>query len=346
MPLPMRRARPLLRLFFVPALGLTGASVGWYAEESLVATCILLVEPLLWVFAAWLAYAAWSRRDVGLTVGVVCGGLAAAMCARIPVAPAEQPGLDPAPFLGKTGDCARDLELPAQSVRLVEWTVYADAPEIVPVITDAQADVVVVRGPLSPEVAEAVGAGVGGEAIELAGAAGPIHVFTRGTFSLCGEGDRWVDQPAQGADVWLVFVSLGPGTSFPLLVAGLPEVGSVPRWASAQRDARAALHTAAERLESSLLVVAIDAALPLGGPRLTRMLQTVGLAPAARALNWPPRWPFALHAFDQVWVAEAWVSSSAVPLRAAGTSRDGVRVDLAPRWPVALPAPGDDDPVR
>lgn len=342
----MRRALPFLRLLFVPALGVTGATVGWMAEESAVATSLLLIEPLLWVFAAWLAFAAWTRRDGGLTVGVVCGGLAAAMCARIPTASPETPGLDPAPFLARTSDCARELELPAQSVRVLQWTVSADAPAIVPVITDAQADVVVLRGPISAEVVEAVEAGVGGEAIVLAGANGAIHVFTRGVFSRCGEGDRWLDQPAQGADIGLLFVSVSPGTSFPLLVAGFPEVASVPRWAAAARDARSALHTAAEKLQSSILVVAVDAALPLGGPRLTRTLQTVGLSPAARPLNWPPRWPFALHAFDQVWAAEAWVSAPAERLRAAGTGRDGVRVDLAPRWPVSLPAPADDDPVR
>ncbi|GDX79084.1 hypothetical protein LBMAG42_08950 [Deltaproteobacteria bacterium] len=342
----MRRVFPFLRLLFVPALGVTGGLVGWVAEESAIATALLLIEPILWVFAAWLAYAAWSRKDVGLTVGVVCGGLAAAMCVRIPTAPPETPGLDPAPFLARTSDCARELELPAQSVRLVQWTVSNDAPGIVPVITDAQADLVVVRGPLSPEVAAAVEAGVGGESMALTGANGPIHVFTRGVFSRCGEGDQWMDQPAQGADIGLLFVTVSPGTSFPLLVAGFPEVASVPQWATASRDARSALHTAAERLQSSILVVAVDAALPLGGPRLTRMLKVVGLAPAARPLNWPPRWPFSLHAFDQVWAAEAWVSAPAERLRAPGTGRDGVRVDLAPRWPVALPVPADDDAVR
>ncbi len=342
----MRRLRLVLRMLLVPAVGFSGACVGWAAEASGPATTLLLFEPALWVAGAWLAYAAWLRGDQGLGVGVLCAGLAAAIGVRIPLAPAETPGLDPAPFLEQTRTCARNLALPAERVRLVQWTVARDMPGIALVITDEQADVVVVRGPLSVETIEAVRAGVGGEAMEMAGANGPIHVFTRGAFSLCGDSDRWVDLPAPGSDVGLVFVAIAEGTAFPLLLAGLPAAGSVPAWSSAQRAARDGLHTAVDGLESSLLVVALDAPLPLAGPRLTRTLRDVDLSVVARPLNWPARSPLPLHAFDQVWAAEGWLGAPAVLLRAAGTERHGVRVDLVPRWPVVLPAAGDDKSVR
>lgn len=342
----MRRLRLLLRMLLVPAVGFSGACVGWASEASAFATLVLLFEPALWVSGAWLAYAAWVRREQGLAVGVVCGGLAAAIGARIAFAPPETPGLDPAAFLERTRPCARNLALPEERVRLVQWTVGRDMPGIVPVITGEEPDVVIVRGPLAETTLEALRAGVGGEAIEIGGAKGPIHVFTRGAFSLCGDSDRWVDLPAPGSDIGLVFVAVAEGTAFPLLLVGLPEAGSVPAWSSAQRDARDGLHTAVDGLESSLLLVALDAPLPLAGPRLTRTLRDVGLSVVARPLNWPASWPLPLHAFDQVWAAEAWVGSPAVLLEAAGAERNGVRVDLAPRWPVVLPAAGDDKPVR
>jgi hypothetical protein len=170
-------------------------------------------------------------------------------------------------------------------------------------------------------------------------------VFTRGVFDRCGTGDHWTDRPAPGADLAAVFVQLPGGTRFPVLSARMPSLFPERRWARHAADARAALHATANTLESSLLIVAVDAPVGLAGTRLTRGLLDAALRPMVRLPNWPAR-PLALHTFDQVWAADAWLPVSSGVIAAAGAGRAGELVELRPRWPVSLPAPGDGDPVR
>ncbi len=339
----MRRVRPWLRILLVPALALFGSLLGWLADGSLVASLVLLVEPVLWVGACWLAYAALLRRDTALALRILFGAVAAAASARIPRPPAEPAGVDAAPFAERTRACARGLPLPTRTVRVLQWTLSADHEGVVAAVTEAAPDLAVVRGALSGGEVEALAAAVGGEVLSLAQEP-PIHVFSRGSFDLCGEADSWNDAPAPGTALGLAFVAV-PGATLPLVTASLPELGAVRNWEASLRTARAALRSTVDSLGSSLLLVSIDAPLPLAGPRLASTLRSVQLLPASRAPNWPA-WPLPLHTWDQLWVAEAWRGAPMKAVRARGPTRAGMLVEFAPRWPVVLPTPGDDDPVR
>lgn len=341
----MRGLRYALRLLLVPALAATGAFAGWYADGAFFSTLLLLWEPVIWVLAVWAVWAAWVKGRRGLATGLASGGLAAALAAHLPAAPPEPEGMDAAPFVRSVRSCIRGLRLPTGRVRLLQWTVDQEVPTLATTITDAAPDVAVVYGPLSDTMVEAVVAGVGGEHLVIAGEEAPIHLFVRGVFNLCGDEDRWVDRPAPGADVGLVFVGLEEGSAFPLLTVRLPEPGALPDWAVAGAHARGAVRATIDALQSSTLVVSVSAPLPLGAPRLARTLRVVGLTPFARPLDWPTWSPLRLHAFDQVWGAEGWLGAGAETVRGGG-SRDAVITQIGPRWPVALPAAGDDDPVR
>jgi len=341
----MRGLRFVLRLLLVPGLALVGGLVGYGAEGLEGTAALLLWEPALWVVAAWAGWGLVARGHRGLAMGLASGGVAATLAVHLPAAPAEPEGVDAAPFVASVRSCVRALSLPAGPVRLLQWTVSGDSPALPSAVADAHPDVAVIFGPVSAPEVDALRAAVGDEALELPGEEAPIHVFARGAFSLCGEADQWVDRPAPGVDVGFVFVGLEGGSTFPLLVARFPEVGAEPGWAAATAQARGALRATVETLQSSTLIAALSVPAPLAAPRLARTLGAVGLAPMARPLDWPTWSPLRLHTFDQVWGAEAWVSVGWGTVRADAT-RDGVLADLAPRWPISLPAAGDDDPVR
>ncbi len=339
----MRRLRPWLRILVVPSLALCGAVLGWLADDSVVASMVLLVEPVLWVAACWLAYAALLRGDTALALRICFGAVAAAASARIPRPPAEAAGVDAAPFAERTRACARGLPLPTSTVRVLQWTLSSDHEGVVAAVTEAAPDIAIVRGALTPGEVVALGAALGGEVLSL-GRDPMVQVFSRGSFDLCGEADSWNDTPATGTALGLVFVSL-PGATIPLVTATLPELGSVGDWESSLRAGRAALRSTVDSLGSSLLLVSIDAPLPLAGPRLAATLRTVQLLPVSRAPNWPA-WPLPLHTWDQLWAADAWLGAPAKMVTTSGPTRAGTMVELTPRWPVVLPTTGNDDPVR
>ncbi|MSQ00282.1 MAG: hypothetical protein EXR71_00130 [Myxococcales bacterium] len=339
----MRRLRTGLRILLVPGLATCGALLGWLADGSLVASLVLLVEPVLWVAACWLAYAALLRHDTALALRISFGAIAAVAAARIARPPAEAAGVDAAPFADRTRACARGLALPTGTVRVLQWTLSSDHDGVVAAVTEAAPDIAVIRGALGSSELVALGAAVGGEALSL-GRDPPVHLFSRGSFDRCGEADSWHDSPAPGAELGLVFASLG-AASLPLVTVTLPEVGSVADWETSMRTGRAALRSTLDSLGSSLLLVSIAAPLPLAGPRLAATLRSTQLLPASRAPNWPA-WPLPLHTCDQLWVAEAWRGAPVTLVRADGPTRAGALVELAPRWPVILPATGDDNSVR
>ena len=341
----MGRLRLWPRALLVPSSCAFGALVGWLADGDLWATTVLFAEPALWILGVWAVYFALSRRDMAGALGVACAGVGAAVCARLPPAPAEEAGIDPAPFVSRVQVCARNLPLPTHAVRLLTWTIGESWTGVASAVADTHPDVVVLFGRAPPDELAAVAAAVGGEITAMDGQDSPVTVVARGTPSLCGEADRWSDRPAAGADEGLVFVNLGDGVTFPLMVARLPEPWSQRNWEVSMRSARQALAVTADALASSLLVAAVDAPVPAGAPRLGRALRDIQLLPVARPLNWPAAAP-GLFAFDQVWAAGGWVAGPSKVVTAMGPSRAGVVVDLSPRWPVSLPAPGNDDPVR
>ncbi len=341
----MRELYYLLRLALVPAFALVGAAAGYYAEATVLSSGLLLAEPVYWVGMVWIGWALFRARRYATLMGMGLGMMTAVVAIHIPAAPAEPEGIDPAPFVREVRACTRGLALPAEHVRLLQWTVTGDTAELAHTVTDAHPDVAVIYGPLSESMREAVAAGVGGEALSIPGQDAPIHVFAAQVFNKCGNNDQWRDRPANGADVALVFVAASPTTAFPLLITRLPDPGATPDWGEATAGARSALRATIDGMESSLLVTTVSAMAPLAAPRLTRTLLATGLIPVARPLNWPTWSPLRLHAFDQVWAAKGWIGGTPEALSGGG-SRDGVLVELAPRWPVALPAPGDDDPVR
>ncbi len=334
---PMRVLRPHPRLLLVPMLALAGAAVGWLGDSSLVATLFLLAEPFLWVLALWGGWAAYTKGAPGLAVALLCGCASAALGARIPQSPAEPVGMDEAPFASRLRKCARALELPSAPVRVLSWTPGAVGAEVLTAIADAAPDVVILRAHLSGGEVDALRAAVGGASVQLGGDREPTWVFANGVFDTCGPSDHWLDRPAPGAELGAVFVHLRGGTRLPILTARLPPPRLVARWARHLADTRAALHATANTLESSLVVVAVDAPFALGSPRLTRSLLDAALLPMVRGPNWPGG-PLPLHSFDQVWAAEAWRSGEQRQLAAAGTARNGQLVQLQPRWPVTLPA--------
>lgn len=337
---------PLLqRALFVLAMALAGGLVGWQADGHLVSTAVLLVEPVVWVGLSWLVWWRWTSGARSSALTLLAGAGAAALACRLPLQSGEEVGMDEAPFASRLRTCARALPLPAAPVRVLNWTPGETGAELVKVVTDAAADVVVVRARLSEDLVSALAAGVGGEVREFPGDGISTWVFARGVFDACGQSDHWFDRPAPGAELAAVFVQLESGARLPVLIGTMPAPRPVARWSRHVTDARAALHATVNRLESSLLVVALDAPYPLVGPRMTRSLLDTGLVPLFRAPNWPAL-PVPVHAFDQLWAAEAWLPGEGRSLRASGAARLGQIVELVPRWPVTLPATRDRDPVR
>ncbi len=340
------RVSPLFqRALFVVSMALVGGLIGWQGEGNLLSTAVLLVEPVLWVGLSWLVWWRWSSGARSWALTVLAGAGAATVACRLPLQSGEEVGMDEAPFASRLRTCARTLPLPVAPVRVLSWTPGETGAELVKVVTDAAADVVVVRARLSEDVASALAAGVGGESREFPGDGVSTWVFARGVFDACGQSDQWFDRPAPGAELAAVFVQLESGARLPVLVGTMPAPRPIARWSRHVADARAALHATVNRLESSLLVVALAAPYPLAGPRMTRSLLDAGLLPLVRAPNWPAL-PVPVHALDQLWAAEAWLPGQGHSLRARGAARLGQVVELVPRWPVTLPATRDRDPVR
>ena len=340
----MSRFRFFLRLLLVPTLATAGTLLGRAGEGGILSSVVLFWEPLGWVLGTWSIWRVWAAGDRTLSIGLLLGGLAASFGVHGTAAEAEPAGNDAAPFVSRMRACVRSLQLPPSGFRLATWAVEpGDDAGLPTALADAQPDVAVVFGTLRAPVVEAIAAAVGGETSAFAGEEAPIHVFSRGTFAQCGQDEAWSDRPAPGTELGLVYVSLESGTTFPLLVGRFPEVGAVPGWAHATADARAGLRATIDALQSSLLVLALHVPAPLAAPRLRSTLLAAGQSALARPLNWPA--PLPLHALDQVWGAEAWVSRRVEARTGAGLTA-GVFVDAEPRWPAALPAPADDDPVR
>lgn len=340
----MRSLRPLLRVLSVATLGAVGALLAWLSDGSFAATVVLLAEPLLWVALSWLVWWVWTNGARGSALALLLGGVAAALACRAPLAPDEPVGMDEAPFASRLRTCARSLTLPGGPVRIVRWSPELVGPGFVEAVTEATADVVIIRAPLSEALVEAIRAGVGGEVMELEGVGASTWVFARGVFDSCGHSNHWFDHPSPGAELGAVFVQLEGGTRLPLLTATMPPPRAVARWSRHTADARAALAATANTLESSLLVVAVEAPYALAAPRMTQSLLRAGLLPMARRPNWPGVIP--VHTFDQIWAAEAWVAGDSAVLSAPGAGRLGQLAELSPRWPVTLPASRDGDPVR
>lgn len=328
----------------VPTMAVVALLVGLAGDARRESTLILLLEPVLWLGTVWGVYAFMSTKRPATAAAFATGALIAALVVRLPGA-GELEVAEPPVILDQLRGCARSLPLPERGVRLAEWHVRDNAnPEVADQLLGSSPDLVVLSGAPSEQLAELLAEEMGGEILTLSTPEGTATFVSRGVFNRCGDDDGWTDAPAAGAGSALVFAALPEGVVFPLVLAQLPSPLDEPRWGLAARNGRGRLAALAGGLESSLLVVIVDAVTPGVSRHLEGALLAAGLRQSARLPNWPTKllgipWPAPLFAFDQVWAADGWISTGARTLRIAGEPRRGLVVDLVPAGMTGLPTP-------
>lgn len=301
----------------------------WWSAELLVA------EPLVLVAAALLLYGLLVRGWWIVASLLLVAFAGNALLARIPRPGSSQVDQAP-PWAAEAQRCATGLELPTASFRLLQWTVEAGTPvaAVVSAVERSSADVVVLQGDLDTDLADAVAASLGGES-RLIGGAPPVGIFTRGVLHPCGTSVIYTAHPEDGRGYTLAFVGARDGASFPLLVGHLPPVTPGRDWEQTTKAIRDELGSVVGALQSSSLVVAMDAHAPWTWSRLNARLAAVGMRLVPTALDWPRQlgplpW-LPVHPYNRLWIGQAWVWGDSARVHVETGSRAPIVTDVDPR---------------
>ncbi len=309
--------RVVLPSLLAAGLAVAGVLVGWGADRYAATALVLHAEPVLLVLAVWgIALLRWLGRP-GLSIGLAVGTVAAVAGIRLPL-PVGPPGGAPPPWIGPVSRCASALKVPADPVRLLQWTVDDTvAPSTVrAVVAASKANVVVLHGVGSTALAEAALDVTGGESKVFGAEGGAVAVAAAGGFHPCGDTLEWSDGLDTPDGYLLTFVGVPPSTIFPLLVARFPAPVRGD-WSERMGAATDRVYDAVGGLQGASAVVVADAP----APRTYRMLDGRMAALGLGSVPLPPSWParlgpvplLTLHPYGRAWAGPIW--------RVTGTSR-------------------------
>ncbi len=337
-------ARPVLEA--VPALlipGALGLLLGAWGERHPLTALLLWVEPLTLALGAYgvlaLALSRRGRMAFGLALGLVLMVSGARLGDGEPLEAWEPEELDP-----NLRGCALSVTPIERPVRVLVWTVspgQADARALE--LGRTSPDLVVVTGSADEELAEAIGAGLGGEALTVPADAPEREMIlaVRGAFQYCGgEADRWsYDLPGEGGGSRAVvaFPEVAGAGIFPLVAARLSGPGGPGAWGGwpTRMDQGGGVVAGLTRaLGARRVVLAGDLHAPRTFSRLVGGLGAIGLSRAETPPSWPahlgPLPMLPLHTLDQIWVGQSWIPTYGVALSADAGPRAPILVELAP----------------
>ncbi len=315
-------------------------------EGTRVGALALQWEPMAYVLAAWIAYAACVRRRYAVAAGTFAGACFLVGVVHAPIVP-ELPG-PPPPWSQTVQDCARRLPAlaartgaPAR-VRVLQWTLDATVPpsDVLALAETAGADLTILHGPIGDGLGQAFIAALGGDAVVRPSREGDADgrlIHTRGVFHACGNASDWSEAVDGPYGTTLLFVGVPPDLSFPLLVGRLPAPGDARAdWPRSMRDARERLASLAEVLAVPSTLAVADAHATWGYRTLDGALLGAGLGPVAVAPSGPRRLfgvPVPpLHPWDRTWAGPSWRPVSSERLTTP-TARAPVLTTLEVRAP-------------
>jgi hypothetical protein len=303
--------RALLPWLALSALAGLGALVGVGADRFALTALVLHAEPVLLVLAVWsIAAARWSGR-LGLALALSAGTVlaSAALRAPWPLAPAAA---DPPPWVSPVARCAAALRTPADTVRLLQWTLDGseEPAAILDVVTESAANVVVLHGAPTPAVVDTIVSNLGGESRLHGSEGGATAVIAQGGFHPCGEGLQWSEAMDTPDGLTLAFVGVPPSTIFPLVVTRLPHPATTADWGARMDTASGRLLNVLAGLQGPSTVVVADASAPRTYRNLDGRMAAVGLSSAPV----PPTFPahlgpiplLPLHPYTRVWAGPIW----------------------------------------
>ena len=344
-PHPERPHLPVLPVVLGLGPALLGATTAWVGARTPLAAAVLWAEPfLLFVglyIAGWLLLDRRWLAAAATMVGFIAGGL----IQRVP--PVAQPP-DPAAesWASELRGCSILPEAVKRPVRVLTWTLDSDGPTPgVASLLKQEADIAVLVGLRDPVVAEALAAGINGEALYLPAAQREdgMALVVRGVFQYCsGREDSWeVHLPgAEGeeARAVLTFPEVQGAGVVPLLAVQLSGPGEARSWGSWPTqisDSAQIIGSLSHALGPRRVVVAGDFGVPRTFRETAAPLMGAGLAEVPVPASWPTRLgPVdlpGLHALDRVWTGGAWNALAAHRTRSPrGHSRSPIVVDLAP----------------
>lgn len=322
-----------------------GLALGWLGERTAVSALLLLGEPALWALGLYGIGALLLHRQRALAVALALGCATGAAALRFPTVPTPPEAVE-AGWPAELQRCASALPGARAPIRLLTWTVPANAPVDAAALLAEEPDLVVLLGAEDQDLAEALEDGLEGEAHIFPGQRGGDGAIlaVRGTFQYCGGNiDAWsLPLPDSGGPVarlLLTFPEVRDAGVLPLLAARADGAGGRwLDWPARAQESRRRLAATAVAIGAEHMVLAGDLAAPASFRLLRGALEGAGL----RRVPAPPTWPArlgplptpTLHTLDQVWAGRGWRALGAEALRDGEGPRARLLVDLAPASPI------------
>lgn len=311
-------------VFFATVLG--GALVAWHADDRWWSAAVLVAEPLLLCAAALFAWRLLRRGHLAWACLFTLGVLVDGALVRFPW-PGSARLDDPPPWIEQARRCAGAIDWPTAGFRLVQWTVdeRVTPGTVAEVLRTTNPDVIVLHGRLSRDAEAPLHDGMDAEAVD---GVAPFSVYTRNVLHICDDATSLSATSDAAPGYAVFFVGAADGASFPLLVGSSPGVEVGPAWLAEARAVRSEVGTVAGELQSSTLLVALDAHAPWTFTRLNARFAAFGLTLLPTAPDWPQA--LTMHPYGRLWAGPAWTSTGSHALRVGEGARAPVVTELGP----------------
>jgi len=323
---------------------LLGAATAWVGARAPIAAAVLWAEPALLFLGVYLVgWMALERRWLGAAATVI-GFSAGGLIQRVPPV-AEPPEPATGAWAAELRGCTILPEAVRRPIRILTWTLdpHGPTPSVTRLIRE-DVDLVVLVGLPDPTVAEALAAGINGEALYIPGPDldDGMALIVRGVFQYCGgREDSWeVALPGaegEAARAVLTFPEVQGAGVVPFVavqLSGPGDASSWGKWPAQISESAQIIGGLSHALGARRVVVAGY----FGVPRTFRETAGALIGAGLEEVPVPASWPAhlgpvdlpGLHALDRVWTGGAWQPLAARDLSSAGHSRSPIVVDLAP----------------